>query len=481
MGEFLLSTTHRPIPSYAYSWRPYASDRLIFKEVKGPDGLVDVIIDPWNQRWVITRKPAAQLLKLADGTRRFSRIIGDLGTFPTDLDPVMLAEELRIQGMLFDNSVEHHDSGRPVYNVCDFSYIAGIHIETTNRCNMQCAHCYVASGKPLPNELALDEILRVVDTLPPWAGKRVAISGGEPALRSDAISLLNHCSVTRGLDVDWYTNGKRFPRGLAERMLEINSLNRTIVRLQLSLEGHTAALNDMVRGKGAFKEALKGLELFKQVGLNRYVVLFVCVTKHNIPYVEDMIRFASNQDVAMLVFTQWQKQGYAKESLAPTNDQWVAAGEVLLRYSNPRLRVFGNFFGDLGNDELGRYRLDAPFFPKQTYCYNVVPRITPDGNVLADQLWVDPKWVLGNVRERPLSEWFSTSKFYDQFSSIRQREWDIAECSECEWRQLCMGGSAGLAYAEFGTLRARDSFCEARKYWFQRYVDYQVGQLALLT
>ena len=204
------------------------------------------------------------------------------------------------------------------------------------------------------------------------------------------------------------------------------------------------------------------------------MVLFVCATKRNIEHVDAMIRFAVEHDVGMLVFSQWQKQGNAKESLAPTNDQWVAAGEIILAFRSDRLRVYGNFFGEIGNDALGRYSLDAPLFPKQFYCFNVVPRITPDGNVFADQLWVDPGWALGNVRDRPLAEWFTTRRFYEQYSQVRQREWDVADCRGCEWQPLCMGGSAGLAYAETGTLAARDSFCEARKRCFNRYIDHQV-------
>jgi hypothetical protein len=52
-----------------------------------------------------------------------------------------------------------------------------------------------------------------------------------------------------------------------------------LVRLQVSLEGATPQTNDLVRGRGSFDQALKSLEMFQQVGLNRSIVIFVCVTK----------------------------------------------------------------------------------------------------------------------------------------------------------------------------------------------------------
>ena len=155
--------------------------------------------------------------------------------------------------------------------------------------------------------------------------------------------------------------------------------------------------------------------------------------------------------------------------------EWVEAGERILAYDNPRMRVFGNFFGELDNDGFGRYCLNSNLFPKHIYTYNVVPRITPQGDVFADQLWVDDSWKLGNLRDMTLEECFQTPKFFEPLDSFRHRVDHIPICQECEWVRLCEAGSPGHTYAEFGHVNERDLFCESRIYWLERFVEHRIA------
>lgn len=470
-----------PVPDFAYAWRPYATERMIYKTVarNGRSGVF--VIDPWTQRWAIVDQAAAALLRLANGRRRLVEIMRELAADATVTAPpagfATVAVELGETGLLLDNKAMHEASGAPVYQK---SELTGFHLEITNACNMRCEHCYVSSGRPLAKELSFDQIVAAIDMLPAFSGKRIAISGGEPAVRKDCMEIVEHCAVTCGHDVDLYTNGKRFPERLARRIMEINAGPGGVVRVQMSLEGSNAETNDKVRGKGSFDHAMKSLAMFQRVGLSRSTVLFVCATKENIAQVDEVIALAERLDVAMLVFSQWQRQGNAADtpwaSIAPPTAEWVAAGEKLLAYDNPRLKVFGNFFGDLNNNEYGRFSLDRPLFPKHLYPYNSFPRIAPDGRVWADQLWVDEGWVLGNVADEDLAGCFEKPKFYEQLADMRSRIDAVEECKACEWLDLCQCGSPGHTYAEYGHMNAKDLFCDSRIYWFNRFVDHQVEQ-----
>ena len=465
------------VPDLAYTWRPYANPKLIIRPIEQRDALF--VIDPWTQRWAIVTPLAVRLLQESRGRKRLAEIARDLAQdrdVPLDANGISaLAAELAEEGLLFATEEEHRASGLPVYNKSD---LIGFHLEITNACNMTCEHCYVSSGRKMPNELTFEEICRTIDMLPAFSGKRIALSGGEPAVRKDCGDIIEYCAVTCGHDVDVYTNGKKFPRALSERIRAVNARGLGNVRIQMSLEGATAETNDFVRGAGSFAYAMESLRAWQELGLGQAVVLFVCVTKHNIAEIDALIRIAEKHDVGMLVFSQWQKQGNAQNTpwaaIAPPTDEWVAAGEKLLQYSNPRLRVFGNFFGDLNNNEYGRYSLDRPLFPKHIYFYNAFPRITPVGDVFADQLWVDESWILGNVREMSLDACFESPKFYMQLSEMRLRTAVIQECRDCDWVELCQGGSPGHTYAEYGSMNEKDLFCESRIRWFQRYVEHQV-------
>jgi radical SAM protein with 4Fe4S-binding SPASM domain len=459
--------------------RPFAARELIIRRDVGPARDRTFVIDPWTQRWLVLAAGAERVLQLADGERTVEQIAAVAADQDAELlgDPSVvraLVDELVDQRLIFLQASERREIGLPVYNK---SSIIGLHLEVTNACNLRCRHCYVESGDPLPNELSDDELRAVVDELAPFSGKTIAISGGEPAVRKGCMDLVAHCAIDRGHHVDLYTNGYKFPRKFAQRLVEFSEQAPSHIRLQVSLEGARAATNDLIRGRGSFDQTIKSLEMFRELGLNRQTRLFVCVTKLNVDEIDALIALAERLEVGYLNFSQWQRQGNASdtpwESIAPTTKEWVAAGERLLDYRGD-VQVSGNFFGDLKNVDGGGFTLEQALFPKHLYFYNAVPRISPDGMIFADQFWTHPDWSLGNVRDMTMAEAFDTPKFYEQLEAMRARVQNVPECSACEWRGLCESGSPGHTHAEYGDLDHKDLFCDARKYWFERFADAQI-------
>ena len=52
-------------------------------------------------------------------------------------------------------------------------------------CNLRCAHCGSAAGRPREDELSSAEALQVVESLARLGTRVVTLSGGEPTLRDD--------------------------------------------------------------------------------------------------------------------------------------------------------------------------------------------------------------------------------------------------------------------------------------------------------
>jgi radical SAM protein with 4Fe4S-binding SPASM domain len=288
---------------------------------------------------------------------------------------------------------------------------------------------------------------------------------------------VRYAAVQCGHFVDLYTNAWKFPRKFAESIKQINEGETGYVRIQMSIEGAGGQTNDMIRGVGTFSESLKSLQMFKELGLAKDIILFACATIHNIHEIDAIIKIAEEHGVGQLVFSQWQRQGNAENipwsSVAPSIEDWVRAGEKILSYNNPNLRLFGNFHGDIRNTPEGRLNLDSSHFPKHIFYCNSFPRITPQGDILADQLWVSPDWFLGNIKQgTSLEQTFKQSKFHSQLDLMRDRTKHIDECRACRWHDVCEGGSPGHTYAEYGHMNAKDLFCDARMYWFDRYIGH---------
>lgn len=443
-----------------------------------------MVIDPWTQRWAIVENGVHDILALVDGTQTVAQIAEaarsrGLDRFSDRELLKGLLDHLRDAGIVYSSKAHHEASGLPVYNSTNMKVL---HLEITNACNLRCRHCYVGAGDRLANELTTEELKAVIDQLTPFSDTPLVISGGEPVLRGDCMELVEYAAIERGLPVHLYSNAYKFPSRVAERLVAINEIGPGSVMLQVSLEGATPETNDAVRGKGVFAEVSRTVQELRRLGLNRRLVLLICLTSSNIHEVQDMIRLAEDWDVATLHFSQWQRQGNAADtpwaSIAPTTEQWCAAGEQLLAHDDRRTRVTGAFFGDLNNNDKGRYSLDGGLFPKHLYAYYSCPRIAPDGSIFADQLWTDPEWSLGNVRETSLEDAYRSPSFREQLESFRERLGHVTECQECTWLHLCECGSPGHTFAEYGDVDHRDLFCESRKYWFQRYVDRQIDAAA---
>jgi len=79
----------------------------------------------------------------------------------------------------------------------------------TNMCNMRCKHCYQRASRPLPNELTLEEKLRLVEELDRAGVAAIALSGGEPTIHPDFLITIKAISA-RGMYAAVATNGWMF-------------------------------------------------------------------------------------------------------------------------------------------------------------------------------------------------------------------------------------------------------------------------------
>lgn len=76
---------------------------------------------------------------------------------------------------------ERHFCNRKVYRSSE--EFRSLHIYTTNKCNLNCPHCYMFSGKKAEGELTSEEIIRLFKDYSNIGGKNVTLSGGEPTNR----------------------------------------------------------------------------------------------------------------------------------------------------------------------------------------------------------------------------------------------------------------------------------------------------------
>ncbi len=126
-----------------------------------------------------------------------------------------------------------------------------LEVQLTNRCNLNCKHCYQKEKKAL--EIPIELLKKVLEDFIKVQGIRVILSGGEPLLYSKFLEL-NDFLKGYPARVVLLTNGtliSKFNPGLWN-----------IDEVQVSIDGMEEA-HDFIRGKGSFKKLIEGIEKVK--------------------------------------------------------------------------------------------------------------------------------------------------------------------------------------------------------------------------
>jgi mycofactocin radical SAM maturase len=157
--------------------------------------------------------------------------------------------------------------------------------ELTYACNLSCVHCLSSSGRRDPRELSTAEAKSVVDELQRMQVFYVNIGGGEPTVRSDFWELLDY-SIDHQVGVKFSTNGVRLDKKRAAQLARTD-----YVDVQISLDGATADVNDVVRGPGSYGMAMRALENLAEAGFAQPKISVV-MTRQNVDQLDEFASIA---------------------------------------------------------------------------------------------------------------------------------------------------------------------------------------------
>jgi len=159
--------------------------------------------------------------------------------------------------------------------------ITYLRISVTDRCNLRCVYCMPAEGiKLLPHSsiLSFDEIVDVVKVAVNTGVNKVRITGGEPLVRKDIVSLVSMIAKVDGInDLAMTTNGQlleKFAKQLAEA-----GLHRVNVSLDTT---NPEKYSEITRG-GNIKNVFEGLVAAEKSGLNPIKLNCVVHKSHDEP------------------------------------------------------------------------------------------------------------------------------------------------------------------------------------------------------
>lgn len=137
-------------------------------------------------------------------------------------------------------------------------------LAVTNRCHYNCWHCY--NAQRCQKDMPLSQVQALIQQLQALGVVMVTLSGGEPLLRKDLEEIVNSFGDWTCLCLN--TTGAGLTQDRAAGLKAAG-----LFALGVSLDSTQAIEHDQMRGKkGAFKAALRALDLADQAGLYAYVI-----------------------------------------------------------------------------------------------------------------------------------------------------------------------------------------------------------------
>ena len=321
----------------------------------------------------------------------------------------------------------------------------------TQRCNLACAHCYIAAGPwhGEAGELSTDEVRRISDeilVLNP--SPMFVLSGGEPLLRDDLEEIAAHAKAG-GATVVVGTNGTGLTEGRIASLQEAG-----VTGVAVSVDSLSGRYHDRFRhGGGAHRDTLAAVERLRDARLD--FIVQTTVTRGNRDEVAELAAWAAQAGAVCfnLYFLVETGRGEGMGGLAPEENEAVLAelvelgkrfrGRMMVR-SKCQPQIMRHVHRDDPDSPLLHYATRCPCGVQ--YC-----RITPEGKVTPCPYL--PK-VAGDLREQSFVEVWRGSEV---FRALRQGELE-GRCGRCEYRAVC-GGCRARAWAGSENLLATDESC----------------------
>ncbi|MFZ2651036.1 MAG: radical SAM protein [Burkholderiaceae bacterium] len=328
-------------------------------------------------------------------------------------------------------------------------------INLTPRCNLACAHCYLdakALRQRSGDELCTTQVQALLDDVAALGhATMVVLTGGEPLLRKDLETLIQH-GAALGLPMVVGTNAVL----LSER--RVRSLKSAgLMGLGISLDSLDPSCHDRFRGRaGAWAKTMAGIERCRRSGVD--FQLHFSLTDGNAHELPAMVEFAQSCGARCLnvFFLVCVGRGRSVVDLTPQRYEELLLDLIDLQADHPGLIVRARcapHFKRVAHQQQPEAAINRISGCDGDGCIAGIhyARVNHRGGVTACP-YIERE--VGSIRTTAFSALWANA---EEFASLRAPEL-VGKCAACEYRMLC-GGCRARPLAQGGGLMDSDSLC----------------------
>lgn len=318
---------------------------------------------------------------------------------------------------------------------------------TTNRCNLQCTHCYIeAEDRKYGGELTTAEAEVFIEDLSQMQVPVLLFSGGEPLLRHDLYEM-GALAAQKNLRPVISSNGTLIDDAAAKRIKEAG-----FQYVGISVDGLPATHDRFRRKQGAFDQALAGIRACLANDVKTGVRFTVNQdNQEDLPGLLDIIEKEGIPRFCMyhLVYAGRGKEMVARDTTIEEKRKildLVAEKTIDLNQRGVEVEILTTDNHADGIYLLNRLRqMDPSREDEVNHLLQMhggcsagtkFANVDPQGNVHPCQFWQD--YNLGNVREKPFSQiWTGDDPLLVQ---LREKaKYVKGKCGDCTYKTVCAG------------------------------------------
>ena len=346
------------------------------------------------------------------------------------------------------------------YRIAENPRLKGLQWSVTGFCNLNCRHCYMESPSGRYGEMSFEDSVSLIGQFERANVHQIAITGGEPFLRKDMLDLLEVLARKRITVSQIYTNGLLITKSILEKIRGIGFSPS----FQISFDGY--GTHDYMRGTSGIEEGvIEAIRKVRAAGFN--AVISTSVDRVSRECLADTYELLKKLDIQVWRLAVPQERGNWRGATTgllledeakiyePLFRRWLEDGR-------PFSIEFGGFFRSTGHDfPIQDRNSDILFTPESFDCSlcREHPNILPDGTLLPCPGYTDSALQdsMPNVLRDGLPEALNQPLFR---SIVDMRKSDLLvenqECTDCEWFAECGMGCRAQAFAETGSITAKD-------------------------